>query len=182
MREFIIILILVLSVFSSKQIFIFNEEIIVALSFVAFVLFTQQMFGNNIKALFDERQAGILTELQQYCDLKDTLLAESIKQYELRSINLKPSTQMVGDICISEIKTRCAPKCKQTVLSILSQQYDSKLKTLFSIQEQSRISIQRSIVTHFRNIIKNQFRLSKLRKLQSKLIKQSITLLSQSEK
>jgi hypothetical protein len=177
MRELVIILILVLSVFSSKQIFIFNEEIIVALSFVAFVLFTQQMFGNNIKALFDERQTSILTELEQYLDLKDALLAESMKQYELRSINLKPSTKMVGQVCIDEIKTRCAPKCKQTVLAMLSQQYDSKLKTLLSIQEQSYINIQNNIVTHFRQMITNQFRVSKLRTLQSKLLKQSIGLL-----
>jgi hypothetical protein len=181
MRELVIIFILVLSVFSSKQIFIFNEEIIVALSFVAFVLFTQQMFGSNIKALFDERQTSILTELEQYLDLRDALLAESMKQYELRSVSLKPSIEMVGQICINEIKTRCAPKCTQAVLTMLSQQYDSKLKTLFSIQEQSHVNIQNNIVTHFRNIITNQFRLSKSRALQSKLLKQSITLLAKNK-
>ncbi len=151
MRELVIIAILVLSVFSSKQIFIYNEEVIVALSFVGFVLFSQRVFGDTIKAAFDERQNSVLSELQQFISSKEALLIELI--------------------------TRCAPKCKSTVMALLSQQYDQKLKTLLSVQDQSRTNFQSKIVTSFRNIVSDQFRFAKLRTHQPKLVKQSIALL-----
>ena len=55
---------LLFSVVSSKHIIIYNEELLVLGTFLAFIIYIQRAFGNSIKDSIDESRNSILQELQ----------------------------------------------------------------------------------------------------------------------
>lgn len=69
-------------VLSSKHIIIYNEELLVAISFLAFVLFTLTYFGDTVKESLDERRIGIKTELERFFLLKKQSLKELAMEHE----------------------------------------------------------------------------------------------------
>lgn len=135
MREIIIISILVFSVLSSKQIFIYNEEIIVALSFIAFIIFTSRNFGNSLKESFDARSDLISKQLQQSLDSQQTLLSELIQQ---RSTGIHASIVTIGDSLLSDASS-IAQRCKQSIAVRLANIFEQKLKTTLNIQESANL-------------------------------------------
>ena len=66
-------------VLSSKHIIIYNEEILVAITFFAFVYFVYRYFGQTIQESLDERSQGIRQELESFFVLKKTALEEVVQ-------------------------------------------------------------------------------------------------------
>lgn len=86
--RFFIIVFLIFCVVSSKNILIYNEETLVALSFLGFVFFVFHYFGETLKQSLDSRSQSIQSELQNFLNLKQTSLqvlkAEHQKFYLLK--------------------------------------------------------------------------------------------------
>ena len=77
-----LIVFLLFSVASSKGIIIYNEETLVALSFLTFVMFCFSYFGNLVKEALDERTDLIRFSLENFHRLKEEALQELLFQHK----------------------------------------------------------------------------------------------------
>lgn len=88
-------LFLAFCVLSSKNIIIYNEETLVALSFLAFVFFCFKYFGNTVKESLNERSDTIKLELQNFLNLKQDALIQ-LKEEHQRISHLKQILPLLG--------------------------------------------------------------------------------------
>ena len=76
---------LAFAVLSSKNILIYNEETLVALSFFCFIFFVLHYFGNTIRESLNERSQVIREELQNFVILKEKGFQELLRQHQKTS-------------------------------------------------------------------------------------------------
>jgi hypothetical protein len=126
-------------VFSSKHIIIYNEEILVALSFFLFILFVFHYFGNNIKEFLDERSEAIKLELQNFLTLKQESLTELFHEHKKVSL-LKKALISVGVFTNNQL-LNTSSNLEKAFYWIFSQQVNQKLKTL----SLSTVSLQQKL-------------------------------------
>ncbi|THU58519.1 hypothetical protein C4D60_Mb03t15170 [Musa balbisiana] len=128
---------------SSKNISINNEEIIVALCFIGFLIFSRNSLGNTFKATLDGRMESIQEELLQFYNPNEVIPEESNEQQRLLRISLL----ICGTVVESLPTARCAPKCEKTVQALLCRNLNVKSATLLNATSSRRIRLQDDIVT-----------------------------------
>ncbi len=69
-------------VLSSKNIIIYNEETLITLSFILFVLSVSHYFGNTLKESLDEKSENIKAECQNFLHYKEQSLEELYLQHK----------------------------------------------------------------------------------------------------
>ena len=121
---------LVFCVFSSKNIIIYNEETLVALSFFAFIFFVVNYFGNTIKQSLDERSEGIKYELQNFLSLKADSLKQLYKEHQ-KVTDLTNTLNTVKVFTVTELKQK-SKAGKGGLKKVLNDQIIQKLNTLSS--------------------------------------------------
>lgn len=90
---------LLLSVLSSRHIIIYNEELLVALSFFLFVIFVGRYFGDQIKGTLDENGRAIREICENLSNSKQQYLQQLTKQLQSK-VKYKSSFAAVKD-CIA---------------------------------------------------------------------------------
>nr|ULQ69736.1 ATPase subunit 4 [Cyperus mindorensis] len=152
-RKILFAAILSICALSSKQILIYNEEMIVAACFIGFLILTRKSFGSTFQETFDERIEAIQEELQQFFNPNEIILLESKEKQR----NLRISLQICGTVVECLPTARCAPKCEKTVQALLCRNLNVKLATLLNAISSRRILLQDDIVTGFNFSVSEKF-------------------------
>lgn len=123
-----IILFLSFCVLSSKNILIYNEETLVALSFFCFLYFVYRYFGVTIKELLTERSELIKSELQQFLSLKESNYLELLKEHQKVSGLVKIIKSI--DLFTTKECTRLNSNVQKSLNILFITQLQQKLKNL----------------------------------------------------
>ena len=165
---------LIFCVVSSKHIIIYNEEILVALSFFLFVFFVSKYFGDNIKESLDERSKAIKIELKNFLNLKQESLNELLTEYK-KVFFLKKALNVICLFTNSSLE-KCNFKAESGLNVSFSQQIKQKLKTLSYSKLNLELKLQQVMARNLLNVVlvKNKRKLQ----INSGSIKKAITLLA----
>lgn len=138
---------------SSKNISIYNEEMIVARCFIGFIIFSRKSLGNTFKVTLDGRIQAIQEESQQFPNPNEVVPPESNEQQRLLRISLR----IFGTAVESLPMARCAPKCEKTVQALLCLNLNVKSATLPNATSSRRIRLQDDLVTGFHFSVSERF-------------------------
>nr|WGH58909.1 ATPase subunit 4 [Sapria himalayana] len=138
---------------NSKNIFIYNEEMIVACGFIGLILCSRKSLGQTFKVTLDGRIKAIQEESQQFPNPNEVVPPESNEQQRLLRISLR----ICGTVVESLPMARCAPKCEKTVQALLCLSLNVKLATLLNALSSRRIRLQDDLVTCFNFSVSERF-------------------------
>lgn len=179
-----LILFLLFSVASSKAIIIYNEETVVALSFLTFVIFSFNYFGNLVKESLDERSSLIRGSLENFHRLKEESLQELLLQHK-QIKQLKKTFPSVGSFTQKQLSYSSASASKITnlhnqfcfsVQQKLSYFQSSKSLLQQGLQKSIALTIPTIVVTKIKYNKQNK-KLSFSSQRISNRVKQSLKLL-----
>ncbi|TYG73456.1 hypothetical protein ES288_D04G102200v1 [Gossypium darwinii] len=152
-RKILFAAILSICALSSKNILIYNEEMIVARCFIGFIIFSRKSLGKTFKETLDGRNQAIQEESQQFPNPNEVVPPESNEQQRLLRISLR----ICGTIVESLPMARCAPKCEKTVQALLCRNLNVKSATLPNATSSRRIRLQDDLVTGFHFSVSERF-------------------------
>jgi hypothetical protein len=159
--SFFSMMLLAFFVLSSKHIIIYNEETLVLLSFIAFVLFSYSMAGTTVENSLNERSQSIATELQNFLNLREQLIQELIQEHKKQlSVNLLMSH--LGQFSHTEI-SHIAQQREGALQSVFLTQIEHKLKNLLSLSPSGPLAqkLQTAIAAGLRASVLEEFQRSR---------------------
>jgi len=116
---------------SSKNIIIYNEEILVALSFLFFVLFSFYSFQDSVKMTFDERRKAIMQELEQMLVSKAETIQKLQSTYQ-QSVQLVASCETLKKAALEELEISQQQRIKAFESSVQKKCAITKFNVIFN--------------------------------------------------
>lgn len=167
---------LLFCVFTSKNIIIYNEETLVALSFFGFIFFVANYFGNTLKQSLDEKSEGIKYELQNLLSLRALSLKQLYKEHQ-RVYGLTTTLSAVKQFAVDQLKQK-KKEGKGSLKRVFSDQIKQRLNTLSSSKGDLYQQLQQIIGANIQKAV--LVKISRVKQspshnlLNSKRVKQSV--------
>lgn len=144
---------LLFSVLSSKGIIIYNEEIVVALCFVSFVVFSLSYFGNTLKESLDERSSLIRFSAEEYHRVKEEALQSLLSQHKILK-KLKKIFPNVGGFTEKTLSLMSlSDKMKISLYNRFSQSVQEKLSYFTHSKTLVQQDLQESIASTIPSLV-----------------------------
>jgi hypothetical protein len=161
-RDNIVLLLIGFSVFlllNSKQIILYNEEILVAIAFFLFLGFSVQNFSQTLADMLDDRSKALKGELNSYFQSKEALLTQSIEEHTSRL----GQTKVIQKIGIDSflILALVVDKRYRSISSLFLSQTQQKLKNLWISKKSFQQELQFIISSGFRSAVLEKYQKSK---------------------
>jgi Ca2+/Na+ antiporter len=158
-------------VLSSKHIIIYNEETLVLICFISFLIFTSLQASDSIEKSLNERSNAIYSELQNSFSLKESLFLELLQEQK-KELLLQNFIAVLMNGTRMELQNSVNQR-RKALQNILISTLFSKLSVLLQFQINIQEKIQKAILQGFRGNVLERFELSK-KELRIKLIQQAI--------
>ena len=140
---------------SSKNIIIYNEEILVALSFLFFVLFSFYSFQDSVKMTFDERRKAIMQELEQMLVSKAETIQKLQSTYQ-QSVQLVASCETLKKAALEELEISQHQRIKAFESSV-QKKCVQKLQQILSLEKQFQHELHNKIQRNFQQSVLHYF-------------------------
>jgi F0F1-type ATP synthase membrane subunit b/b' len=158
-RAFLTFGILCFAVLSSKQILLYNEELLVALSFVGFIVVCFRYISGSISDSFKARQNAIQLEVEESLRLKEEGLCDLLETHK-HHLDFLNALQSIRVFTCAEIDA-LAKLREQTLQTVFSHQVNHKLKTLSGLTQKFQAKLQETVVEGFQPTVLAEFHRNK---------------------
>jgi|TARA_B110000305_G_C19404470_1_gene621922 hypothetical protein len=127
-------------VLSSKNIIIYNEEMVIGMSFIAFLVFSSLTMGESLREAFSFRKDMIQKELNKYLGIKELLLQDLSTEYK-KALLLEEQIGRLREQSCHELKSLHAQR-EQGLHATFATQMRNKLHLLSQIEQKGQETVQ----------------------------------------
>jgi len=168
-------LVLVLAALSASRILIYNEELLVALAFGAFVTFCFQKLGNDVSETLDSRKNSIHQQIDACLQIQVENVSGLYDQH-LERVQLKKDFKNLQLVLCQQL-LQLSEGRNLTLNAQLTAQISAKLHAFQTIKTTSQGFLQETLAFGFRLRVLEGFQKSK-KKIQSSLLKDALSNLN----